>query len=868
MATATPQAAPDTHDAPPPSLVARLLSPLAALRPLRQWALEHRLAAAGIGGSGLLGLLLILAAVWYMLSAMQGEEEKLTLAMALEAYDVQDFARAREIAEKLSGDRSAAYEQLGGPPFILGAITAQDAELEVDPRKQRHLFLVASRYLEEANKYGFPPDRKAEGLFMLGQAFFRSEQYAPSILVLREALDLNPHRAAQLQGMLARAYARDLPPQNEKALTHLAEQLADPQLSTADQQAALLETARIQLAQNDLKSMRASLDGVPDGSPLRSEKLALIGQLLLREGETLAESDDPDSAREKYTAAVKSLRLAEGADTSRNQTSPKAEYLLGVAYRRLGELSAAERQFERTAKLRDGTPEGVAAALEAAEVKQLLGKHDEAAAAYRITLEQVGRPTSYRNPWAPLDSLRERLEAAYKQFLDDLRFADAVEIAKLLPPLISRDDSAQLEAEAYHAWGESLLGLSAEASRDEAAALAADGYARFRSAGRVYARLATMRKATRDYPDELWNSATNFLQGHDFRRAIVMLSTYLETVSNTRRPHALTALGEAYLTLDETDKALPPLEECIRRFANHPAVYQARLLAARVQQQRGDTAKQALEYLAKAKSLLEDNLHHEALTPRSVEWRDSLFELGRVLYQEGMLLEEEARQQGLDSSNPESARKGLEMLQASDRAFQAAAEKLTEAATRYPDSPQAIEARYLMAEGHRHAAEYAGRRRAQAAIEATRVALEQEELAELAEAAEGFAALVEQLNRESDRRELNDIESGVLRNAYFGKADALFKQDRFDEALTAYSAAADRFHDRPEVVEALVQMSRCQRELGEWELARGALERARATIERLADDTDFTQTTRHDRDGWLRLLDWLITLYSNKQSKA
>jgi tetratricopeptide (TPR) repeat protein len=867
MATATEQTAAETPDAPKPTLVARLLSSLARLRPLLDWSRQHRLAAVGIGGAALTGLLLILAGI-YLLATVGGSQEQLTLAMALEAYDVADYVRAREIAEKLVRSKSLPYEDLGGPPFVIGAITFQDARLEVTPRRRKRLYLLAARYLDEAYKYGFPEGRQAEGLVMLGRSLYRIQKYANSILILREALEQNPHRTAELEGLLAGAYFRDEPPQYEKALTYLAKQISDPQLTANQRFSAFLEKTRILLAQGDLDGVRTTLEAVPEHSPLRSEKLALWGQLLLQEGNRLAEDGAADAAREKYAAAVKSFRLAEGADTAQNRTSPKAEYLLGRAYRQLGEANAAERQLERTAKLHRGTPEGLAAALEAAEVKQQLGKFHEAGAACRSVLDQAGSPDSYRNPWISSDQLRQRLEAAYARFLIDGHFDEAVQISRELSPILPEDRSAQLEAEAYRDWGEHLLGQSEESSGEEAAALARDAYARFRSAGRAYARLAVLRRPTREYPDELWNSASNFLAGHDFRRAVVMLDKYLETASSARRPHALVALGEAHLALDQIEGAIPPLKECIERFANHPAVYEARLLAARVEQERGRTSEDALKHLVKATELLEDNLHHEALTPRSVEWRDSLFELGRVFYREGVLLEDEARRQGLNETDPQQAEKAQKTLRASHRKFQLAGEKLSEAAARYPASPQAIEARYLMAEGHRHAARYAGRMRARAAIEATRVALEQQEQQELAQAAEAFSALVGKLNQKSDRRELNDIENDILRNSYFGKADALFQQKRYDKALTAYSAAADRFHDRPEVIEALVQMSRCQRELGEWGLARGALERARATINRLPEDTDYTQTTRYDRAGWLRHLEWLITMYSSKQGEV
>lgn len=851
------------------SLVARVVSSLSTeARQVPHWIRSHPLQTGAVGGGLLLVLLLVNTAMWLYASLGPQGGEKPTIAMALAAYDVGDFVRAREIAEQLNVDHSIPFDKMGGPTFVLGAITFHDAEAELNQRRKRHLYRVASRYLDEANDYGFPPAYRAEGLAMLAISLYKSRQYAAAILILHEALEQNPHRAAEFQRMLAGAYFRDRPPQYGKALEHLLLLLADEKLRPVDRHAALLEQIRIHLAQGKLDEAQRVLDEVPDDSPLYSEKLALLGQLLLRKGDLLAHQDHQDEAREKYAAAVTALRLAEGTDTSRNETTPKAEYLLGAAYRKAGELSAAERQFHRTAKLREGTHEGAAAAFEAAEVKQQLGKADEAVAAYRYALEQIGDPSSYHNPWIPLAELQQRAEEAYAEFRSAGNYAQAVELAVSLTPLLAEDYATQLRAEAYRAWGENLLRRASDVEATDTEQLAEDGYARLRDAGRVYARVALLRRATRDYPTELWNSAEGFLDGHDFHRAVLMLTAFLEAVSRPRRPQALVALGQAYLALDETEQALEPLQECITEFSKHPSVYLARLLAARVYEERGENAGAALENLEQAQTLLEDNLHNEALTPQSVEWRDSLFELGRVLFRKGVLLEEEAWRQGLGSDDPEKSRQAMETLEGSHVAFQLAAEKLTEAVARYPEAPAAIEARYLVAEGHRRAAEYAGRRRAQAVIEATRLALEQQEMRQLSQAGEAFAELVVMLNEASDHRNLTDIESGILRNAYFGKADALFKQRKYEEALTAYGAAADRLHDRPVVLEALVQMARCQRELGEPELARGALERARATINRLPEDLDFTETTRYDRAGWLETLNWLITLYTDKQGKV
>ena len=131
-----------------------------------------------------------------------------------------------------------------------------------------------------------------------------------------------------------------------------------------------------------------------------------------------------------------------------------------------------------------------------------------------------------------------------------------------------------------------------------------------------------------------------------------------------RRATALQLLGESRMALGQTDQGLAALKECIDAYAADPASYRARLLVAKAAQAKGDDAK--------AEELLRQNLEDGTLTPRSIEWRDSLFALASLMEMAGR--------------------------------YQEAIPRLEEAVARYPDAPQTIEARYLTAESYRRLA--------------------------------------------------------------------------------------------------------------------------------------------------------------------
>ena len=143
-----------------------------------------------------------------------------------------------------------------------------------------------------------------------------------------------------------------------------------------------------------------------------------------------------------------------------------------------------------------------------------------------------------------------------------------------------------------------------------------------------------------------------------------MLRLYMHNESRLRHAQALVDLGEAELSLGETERALQSFHECIQQHPRDVAIYRARLLASRAAANLGD--------LKQAEAFLQDNLNGEQLTPASKEWRDSLFALAELLHNAGR-----------------------------DRE---AIQRLEEALQRYPDAPQAIVARYLLADSSRRRA--------------------------------------------------------------------------------------------------------------------------------------------------------------------
>jgi tetratricopeptide (TPR) repeat protein len=305
----------------------------------------------------------------------------------------------------------------------------------------------------------------------------------------------------------------------------------------------------------------------------------------------------------------------------------------------------------------------------------------------------------------------------------------------------------------------------------------------------------------------------------------------------------LVKLGEALLSLDRTDEAIAAFQECISAFPKDPAAYHARLFASRAYLEKND--------LAQAKAMLQANLHHESLTPRSDVWRESLFAMGRLLHDEGL---SRLLSQNIAEKNAISEAAALESAHAT---LQEALRYLREAVERYPEDRSATLARLQLAEAHRQAARLPLARLQNETIESRRAALNAQAQQELKAALTTYEELTALLNRRGDVAPLSAVEQSILRNAYFARGGVLYDLGEFEQAIQAYSTATNRYQNEPAAVEAYVQIASCYRRLNKPLEARGTIEQAKIVIDRMPSDADFTKTTRFARDEWNTLLNWL-----------
>jgi TolA-binding protein len=822
-------------NAAPAGLFARLFS-----TPRRKMIVIGGLAATIIG---------IVAALALIFRPSEQLKPAQKLAQAFADLEKGNRVTARRLAAQVLAEGESNYTEHGGAFYILGAVTLQDASEQTNADKRRMLDVVASRYLEEAHSRGVPESQRGELLLMLGRALHDAARYSRGVSILKEALHECPEEATSIHALLADCYLGLEPPNLVQALDHNRQYLAAKGLSDLEQDGGRLLSGRILLTQKELAEAEATVRTIPEQSPLYPEAVILQGQILL------AAMASPQGAPEGVTAAAalqEQLRKMLARESLPANTAAQAQLLIGRLLEEEGDTRAASAQYENIRRNFFGQPEAFAANIFQADLIRAENPRDAVALYKRVLSQLASADAPYNNAWLPPEELRNRLSAA----IDDLAarglFAESLDLAESLVAPVSSLVTAERQANIHRAWARHLEDRAKKEMLPQRPVTQAEARQHWRQAGTLWHQLAALDTASRQYVENLVKSAEDFRRGQGYEQAAVVYRELLEQGSQSNEPEALVGLGESLLALGQTEEALSVLATCRDTYPRHPVSYRARLLAALAMIEKGQ--------LTAAQELLTDNLYGYSLAPQSVDWRDSLFALGGLVYRQALELESKSRLAGVDRAGNEGRREGLALLEQAHSAFGDAVRTLKEATERYPEAPQVTEARYRIAEAHRHAAKLPRKRLLNVTIQTSAAALHRQMQDELQAAVDGYSELITKLSERDGSQHL-PLEAAILRNCYFGRADAFFDMgNKYEDAIQAYSAATNRYQHEPESLEAYVQIASCYRRLGRPGEARRTLEQARVVLQRIRPDADFARTTRLARQDWGQLLEWLRTL--------
>ncbi len=796
---------------------------------------------------------LMLDGVWLGRALLAGRGA--TLDEALRLLDERSLGKARDLVKNLAENHQLSDGELTGPAFVLGAVAAYEADFHKDSQFRARLYVPAAKYLGVSRGAGFPAGREAEGMFLLGRSLYYSRQQAESLLVLQEALSLNSPYAAEIHELLARLHYQGVSPDLGLALQHIRQCLESRHLSAEERDECLLLQSHILLEMGDGAASSNVLAGMSSAEQVRAESFIVQGCVSLREGDATVQQQGASSRKVSdgcYSDALNSFRQVQVSRSVPERSARRSAYLMGVAYRKLGDLRAAQEQFGRVVEKYGPSGEAVIAALEKAEVLSRLQQHEEAIKAYREALLMAGPGETFENDWVSLSHFVARVQTAYEDNVSAKRYSQAVLLAKSLSLVVLPSHSLLLLADAQQAWVGAMSDEVDRLSHFESAELRQSVAELQRELGATYERLARFRFATREYPQDVLRSAEAFLAAGDFAAAERQYREYLQGEPTARRGNALVGLGRSLMSLGRLEEAVIYFRECVDFHGKDPAIYRARLFCAEALVRQGRAGE--------ARDLLDANLFRSDLTPESTEWRDSLFDLGHISYEGGSSVIDSVSAQLLGVMDTAVVEKQVEGLERRHKSLQQAVRYLGEAVERYPSSPRSVPARYEMAEAYRLSTRLPEFKAVLTSIDEVRVALRQEVLRYLGRSLEVYVALIDDLEAKQVHGALSELEQRVQRNCYFGRGYVLSDMGRSEDAITALLDVSGRYRRRPETIEVFVEIAGCYRRLDRHEKARGVLEQARELLGRMGPEVELQETTRYSHEEWIEYLDWMATL--------
>ncbi len=785
-------------------------APQSLINKIKAWAGDssHRnlLIGAGIGG-------LAIATVigWLVLAQVAASPEIVTIDVAFRALDEGEDELAKALVTQIQEQGLLEPGEYGGPLYVLGALKVREAERQWSVERQINEYLIASKYLSEARSVGLPEERIAEGLFLLGKSLIGSRQLTAGVEVLETALEEGSQSASDAYYLLAEAYFFSPNPRFQESIGQLEKAIASGESSQTQLDNAYLLEAEAYTALNDAEQAQAAINKV--SSQAEAGRAALVkGKVMMlklsnkRDGG--ADQKELNSLAEQIASQLDEARRSDKLSTNISQES---DYLLAKRYEILGREKEALASYAELRRVHNTTPAGAAASLAEGDILRKQGDTQGALNSYRRALTALKDLASYRSALKSLNDLRNQLRTAYNGLVDDEEYAAAYELNDFLFPLFSRTQQIELRAGLLQTWGKKLMDDASDATSD---VTYTEARRRYREAGMAFEQLAEARFNSRTFSDHLWSAIESHYRGQSYETVIRLINRYLRHEPQKRAALALLRLGQAHMARNEIQQAINDLEECLEFYPTDTSSYQARLECAKAYRLANDSEN--------AERLLRKNLLQTSMTPTSPEWRDSLFELGRVY---------------VESERYEEAIVFLE-----------------EAVDRYPDNEQSLEGRYLIANAHRHAAEEPLRRLAKT----DHVSKQEEARAEANEhlvRAEEEYALIQ--NRLKVLASSDPAHKAMLRNCYIMRGEVLFEMERYEEAVRTYSVAGALYQNEPFVLETLVQTSHCWRRLHDIVRSRGAIEQAKLFLTQLPADANFATSTNLNRNEWADYLNEL-----------
>lgn len=804
------------------------------------------------------------------------------LTEALELLKNQESIEARQQAQKIGQSlRRGGYRDpdfAGGVEFVLGIVAFRNAMEAADTERERNL-LRAVRYLRECEQQALTDDYRPEWSYALGASLHELGNGADALPLLREAVKtFPPGRFDSIIRLTAVYLDRKQPSELSEALTLIKELLKQPGLTSRQTDRIYMQKAQLHVALNQHTEAQISLKKISNAKSGNQGTVVFRAQTQMASADALSAHPElaafsaplsgavQTRAQHHYQTAsdeLQSIANSVGLDT----TFPRqASYLLGVCAEKIGRLNPSQRttsqfdraiaDYERTARSFPKTHEAVVASLRSGELLRNAGRDEEALQSYRRALEWSARSSEFHNRWLTLEEFQAALFRAWNDWRDRGIFQQAIELSRIMAPIVPRVRAQELNAVAHGDWADQLEREINQRPSAERKKLREELLRRRRLTGQSYGTLAELVKTTTDYPKNLQLSADNYHRGHDFETALKQNAAYIKTRPKSELAPALVQRGQILLDLDRLQDAKDQFQQVLDAYPNAPDVFPARYQLATCLLESGDTKG--------AEAIWRKMLSSGDVRPIAREWRLSLFSLGRHLFHTGRIQNEKAdqlRQRG-DLKNAIATR------DEASAHWQEAVRRLEEYVGRYPQSKEAVEARFLVAKSLQHDAQISREKLDEAEVDNVKNEHRRRMNNSLRQARDEYRKLQSYLLKQEEADQLEDLGKSFLRDTYFEIAHAFFALEEFDKAIVAYNSAANRYPEDPQILLAYLQMANCNDRLGDKTEALSLIVQAEVILKQLPDKSFQARSSSMTKAEWKKWLQWAKEQHVSPAAKA
>ncbi|WP_168164385.1 tetratricopeptide repeat protein [Pirellula sp. SH-Sr6A] len=743
------------------------------------------------------------------------------------------------------------------------ASVVEDADLVKNSDHSKKLFLLGARernlarsieqrpvamernekaveYLTKSRSYSFPDGFEGLANYHLGMALFDLFRWDEAEEPLAIASARWPAgRSDAIERLVDIDLSRDRQ-DIENALDRISHWRTLPRSSADDDERADIKEMQAYFAAGEFEKVDALQARIPKNSNYRPLSDLFAGKC---EMELSKRENSPEGRTKRLEKALEYLAAVLKSPKTTISVRRQANLDQGKVTRSLGRLTEAISILSILRLSSPYEPESLAAGIEEIETLIQADRVDDAIDTMVQVSNNLGDLRWYYTDWLPISGLRDRVTAACQTLIDMGRYPQAQKFVSSLPKFCDMLDRIRLESSLYEKWAESLpKGGSNDRDRLE----------HYRSAGKAYEDLTRQLPRAKEYDDWLWSSIENYRKSGDYLSSNRMLDRYISLQDRANRPKGYFVRAKNLASMEKSDDAMKSLQQILASNIDTPLIYDARLELAKLKRQQ--------DAFDEAQDLMLENLSGE-LRPESPIWRESLFELALMLFSRGERGLLKARNE--IEANPSKMQDFLGQVEASQEQLLESIRRIEEFLRRYPTDVRRFQFLYQMAQGYQHASFWPEiqLRESKIASEERLASLKSQKKELLVQARKAYSRLRQEIlaDRDASRALVSNLDD-LLRNSFFGEADLYFNDEEYEEALIAYTDAANRFINEPESLEARKQIALCQRKLGRLADCRRSLELARDSLQRIPAEQDakFKAVTPHDRAGWERYLTALI----------